>query len=108
MSAVTLYLGAAAAVVAVALYGLLARAHLVRKLLSANLLGSGIFLVLVAVGRRVEPPDPVPSALVLTGIVVSVSTTGFALLLTRRLHEETGKAHLPEDDGPGGGGAAAG
>ncbi|NVJ01083.1 NADH-quinone oxidoreductase subunit K [Myxococcus sp. AM009] len=103
MSAVTLYLGAAAAVVAVALYGLLAREHLVRKLLAANLLGSGIFLVLVAVGRRVEPPDPVPSALVLTGIVVSVSTTGFSLLLARRLHEETGKAHLPEDDGPGGG-----
>jgi multicomponent Na+:H+ antiporter subunit C len=100
MSAVTLYLGAAAGVVAVGLYGMLARAHLVRKLLAANLLGTGIFLILIAVGRRTPEPDPVPHALVLTGIVVAVSTTGFSLLLARRLFGETGKAHLPEEDGP--------
>ena len=100
MSAVTLYLGSAAAVVAVGLYGLLTRTHLVRKLLAANLLGTGTFLVLIALARRTPVPDPVPHALVLTGIVVAVSTTGFSLLLTRRIHAETGEARLPEEGGP--------
>lgn len=97
MSQPQLYFVAAAGVLAAGLYGLVARAHLVRKLLAANLVGGSLFLVLIALARRTEPPDAVPHALVLTGLVVSVSTTAFSLVLARRLREETGQPYLPED-----------
>ena len=83
------------------LYGLIAYAHLVRKVLALNIMGSGVFLVLVALANQPStlPPDPVPHAMVLTGIVVAVSATAFALMLVRRVFEETGKPQLPDEDG---------
>jgi multicomponent Na+:H+ antiporter subunit C len=58
-----------------------------RKILAANLAGSGLFLVLIALARRSVdlPPDPVPHALVLTGILVAVSATALASALHRSL-----------------------
>lgn len=100
MSQPQLYFVAGAAVFALALHGLLTRAHLLRKILAGNLLGTALFMILIALARRTEPPDAVPHALVLTGIVVSVSTTAFALVLARRIHQETGQARLPEERGP--------
>jgi multicomponent Na+:H+ antiporter subunit C len=100
MSPPPLYFAAGAAVFAIGLYGLLAHAHLLRKILAANVLATGISLVLIALARRDggEAPDAVPHALVLTGIVVSVSTTAFSLVLTRRLRERTGHPRLPEEE----------
>jgi len=82
----------------IGLYGFIAHAHLVRKILAMNIMGSAIFLLLISAARRdpTTPPDPVPHAMVLTGIVVSVSFTAFALALTRRVYAETGQAYLPE------------
>lgn len=67
--------------------GVFFAAHLLRKILAVNLAGSGLFLIMVAMARREPnaPPDPVPHALVLTGIVVAVSATAVALVLYRRL-----------------------
>jgi multicomponent Na+:H+ antiporter subunit C len=50
-------------------------------------MGAGVFHVLIAVAYRgIETiPDPVPHALVLTGIVVAVSATALALTLGLRL-----------------------
>ncbi|MBC7174144.1 MAG: cation:proton antiporter subunit C [Polyangiaceae bacterium] len=89
MSQWTVYATSGVAVVAVALYGLFASEYLMRRIIAANLIGSGVFLVLVALARRAPdgPPDPVPHALVLTGIVVSVSATACALALAKRLAE---------------------
>jgi multicomponent Na+:H+ antiporter subunit C len=80
-------------------YALIAHAHFLRKILAINIMGSGIFLLLVAVARRSpgSMPDPVPHAMVLTGIVVAVSATALILALTRRIHTETGAVSLPED-----------
>lgn len=68
--------------------GLLACSHLLRKILAINIMASGIFLVLVTIafgsGKEI---DPVPHAMVLTGIVVSVSFTGLALALACRVQE---------------------
>lgn len=83
---------------AVGLHGLLAHRDLFRKILSFNVMGSGIFAILLATSGDEPLQDPVPHALVLTGIVVAVSATAFALILARRLHEETGRSELPEDD----------
>jgi len=78
------------------LYTLIVQAHLLRKILAFNVMGSGVFLVLVALAKRTEDalPDPVPHAMVITGIVVAVSATALALTLMLKLAKETGKAEL--------------
>lgn len=80
------------------LFALLADRHLLRKVIALNVLGGAAFLMLAAIASRgrTDVPDPVPHAMVLTGIVVAVSVTAFALALVRRLHAETGRAELPE------------
>lgn len=78
--------------------GLLLCTHLVRRILAFNLMGNGAFLVLVGLAQRNDIPDPVPQAMVLTGIVVSVAATALALALTRRFHTLAGQLQLPEDE----------
>jgi len=73
-------------------------AHLLRRVLAFNLMGSGAFLVLVGLAQRGGVPDPVPQAMVLTGIVVAVAATALALAMVRRLHALTGRLELPEDE----------
>ncbi|ADI14864.1 sodium:proton antiporter [Truepera radiovictrix] len=99
MTPLTLYLAASALLFAGGLYTLLSQPHLLRKVLALNVMGSAVFLFLVSEARRAPQglPDPVAHALVLTGIVVAVSATAFALALVRRLHAQTGRTELPED-----------
>jgi len=81
------------------LHALIVHAHLLRKILAINVMGSGVFLVLVALGVRAPgaPPDPVPHAMVITGIVVAVSATALALALLLRMQAKTGRTRLPEE-----------
>ena len=80
------------------LYALIVYQHLLRKLLAINIMGSGVFLVLVSLAARVPGvPDPVPHAMVITGIVVAVSATALGLVLMLRLRDVTGKAELPQN-----------
>lgn len=65
--------------------GVVLLAHSLRKILAFNLMGSGVFLVLVGLAQRDGGVDPVPQAMVLTGIVVAVAATALALALARRL-----------------------
>jgi multicomponent Na+:H+ antiporter subunit C len=76
-----------AAIIGVGLHGLIARPHLLRKLIALNVIGAGVFLILVALAARPGDggPDPVPHAMVLTGIVIAVSFTAFAVVLAVRL-----------------------
>lgn len=78
-------------------HGILFARQLMRKVLALNLMGPGVFMVFVALAARTpsESPDPVPQAMVLTGIVVAVSTTSLMLALIRRLYRETGLTELP-------------
>ena len=93
-----LYLATAATLFAIGVYGLLQRRHLLRKVLAVNLMGVAVFLLLITLGGGTEgPPDPVPQAMVLTGIVIAVSATAFALALLRRLHAATGESELDDD-----------
>ena len=80
------------------LYALIVHAHLLRKILAINVMGSGVFLVLVALGGRTPgaAPDPVPHAMVITGIVVAVSATALALALLLRVQAKTGRTRLAE------------
>ena len=96
MSDAALYALAGAGLYALGLYGLIVRAHLLRKLLAFNIMSSGVFLALVALGqpRPGAGADPVPQALVLTGIVVALSATALAAALLRRLYNEKGGTRL--------------
>ncbi|WAC29300.1 NADH-quinone oxidoreductase subunit K [Ancylobacter sp. SL191] len=79
----------ACALVGLGLYGALTHAAPLRRVLSFNLLGAGVFLLFGVAARRGAaaglPGDPVPQALVITGIVVAFAATALALMLLRRL-----------------------
>lgn len=80
---------------ALALFGFLARRHLIRRIIAVNIMGSGAFLVFLGMAARGgEAADPVPQALVITGIVVAVATTALGLAVLVRLHRETGRLTL--------------
>lgn len=98
MGPLDVYLLAAAGTVGIGVYGLLLADHLLRKLLALNLLGSGVFLLLVVLSSRGGMADPVSHALVLTGLVVAVSVTAFALALLDRLYRETGEIRIDAAD----------
>lgn len=91
MSPFGLYAASASATVAIAVVEAFGASEPVRRLLAINIAYSGVFLVFVAIARRAASglADPIPHALVLTGIVVSVSSTVVALALTRRLVKAT-------------------
>ena len=60
-----------------------------QRIIALNVMGSGVFMMLITIAYRGPDaaPDPIPHALVLTGIVVAVSATAVALALGRRLRE---------------------
>jgi multicomponent Na+:H+ antiporter subunit C len=92
------YLAAGVALVCLALYALVVRRHLLRKIIAMNVMGAGVFLVLVGLAARGGREDPVPHALVLTGIVVSVATSGLAVAAARAIHRATGRTDLTDDE----------
>ena len=71
----------------------LVQAAALARILAINVAGPGVFLVFVTLAYRGlgAVPDPVPHALVLTGIVVAVSATALALALVRRLPAASGE-----------------
>ena len=109
MSPTTLFGLCGAALVGIGLYGLLTDPRVLRKIIAFNLVGSGVFLLFGVVARRGAAAglagDPVPQALVITGIVVAFSATALAVALLLRLHDAGGGATLdaPVDDGGAGG-----
>jgi multicomponent Na+:H+ antiporter subunit C len=85
-----LYIGCGLLLLVFGLWSFLVHPPLLRKLIAINVMGAGVFHVLVAIAYRgIEtPPDPVPHALVLTGIVVAVSATALALAFGQRLERD--------------------
>ena len=103
--------------VAVILFGigfisLLLHTNLIKKIIGLNIMDTAIYLFLAAKGYiegRVAPIvvdgavaevskyiNPIPSGLVLTGIVVSVSVTAFSLALVKRFYNKYGTLNLDE------------
>lgn len=72
---------------AIGLLGIVLAGHVMRKILSLNVMGIGIFMLLIAIAEQGESlVDPVPHAMVLTGIVIAAAGTALALNLMVRLH----------------------
>ena len=91
-----------AALVGLGLYGLIVSPKPLRKILAFNVMGSGVFLVFGIVARKGAiaglPSDPVPQAMVITGIVVAFAASALAVALILRLQEETGRVALDSDE----------
>lgn len=81
MTQVLFYLLLGVTLWAIGLHGLLARVDSIRRIIAINIMGSGVFMVMVSLAARTEEPDPVMHALVVTGLVVAISATAFALRL---------------------------
>lgn len=83
------------------LYGAITDARPLRKILGFNLLGAGVFLIFGLVARRGAAAgfagDPVPQALVITGMVVAFAATAMAVALLLRLFAASGAATLDAD-----------
>ena len=92
---------------------LLLHKNLIKKIVGLGIMDSSIYLMLTSTGYvygKVDPivedvtepvsalvyGNPVPTGLVLTGIVVSVSVTAFLLALTVRLYKIYGTLNLDE------------
>lgn len=95
----------------IGLTNLLLQRNMIKKIIGLNIMDTAVYLFLAAKGYvagRGAPiiedgitsasayVNPVPAGLVLTGIVVSVSVTAFALALTLRLHEAYGTLNIDE------------
>ncbi len=74
--------------------GLFLCGHFFKKIIATKILGTAVFLLFISLGKRnaMEFADPVPQAMVITGIVVAVSAGAFALALARRIWRETGQS----------------
>ncbi|HEY0335263.1 MAG TPA: NADH-quinone oxidoreductase subunit K [Stenotrophomonas sp.] len=91
----------AAALVGIGLYGLIVNPQPLRKILSFNLIGNGVFLVCAVIARKGAAlgmaGDPVPQALLITAIVVAFSASALAVALLLRLFEVSGTTSLDEN-----------
>lgn len=101
MNEITLFGLCGAALVGMGVYGLIVNPQPLRKILAFNVLGGGVFVLFGVVARRGAAAgfggDPVPQALVITGLVVAFAATALAVALLLRLHAVTGAATLRPD-----------
>lgn len=95
----------------VGFWGLLAKDHLVKKVIALNILSCAVITLFIYQGSRtgVTAPilvsgiddivDPVPQALMLTTIVIGVCLTALALSLAYRLFREYGSMDIRKIEG---------
>jgi len=97
----TLFGLTAAALVGLGIYALIVNPQPLRKILAFNVVGNGVFVLFGAVAFRGAGAgwggDPVPQALLITGLVVAFSATALAVAVLLRLNDETGSATLAPD-----------
>ncbi len=72
---------AGAGLAGLGLYGLVVAVEALRRLIAVNVATSGLFLLFGAVAGRGAEPDPVPLALIITGIVVAFAASALAVAL---------------------------
>lgn len=101
MDAATLFGLCAAGLVGLGLYALIVNPQPLRKIVAFNVVGSGVFLLFGAIAHRGAAAgwggDPVPQALLITGLVVAFSATALALAVLLRLFDESGSVTLDPD-----------
>ena len=107
-------LAAGLGMVLIGLWGMLSRKHLIRIIIGFSVLDTGIHMVMVSIGYvtgRTAPivdaavgvagaagrvVDPLPSALVLTAIVIGLGVTAVMLSYAVRIHRERGSLSIDD------------
>jgi multicomponent Na+:H+ antiporter subunit C len=83
----------ATSLVGLGLFSVITNPQPLRKIIAFNVIGNGVFLLFGVVAHRGAAAglgaDPVPQALVITGIVVAFSATALAVALLLRLAKQT-------------------
>ena len=87
----------------IGLYTVISKSNLIKKLMGLNIMETSVFLFFISIGavKGGKAPiieatsgtlfvNPLPQALILTGIVVAVSTTALALSLIIKIYEHCG------------------
>lgn len=99
MTTFLVYSLTAALLAGLGVHGLVTRRHLLRQIMALNVIAGGVFLLLISTAyrNRGEFADPVPQAMVLTGIVVAISATAFALALLRRIYQAQQSTQAEEE-----------
>jgi len=88
---------------------MLTHSNLIKKIIGMNIMDTAVFLFFVAIGyvRGGRAPvlvpgeeqafiNPLPTALILTGIVVAVSVTAYALSLVIKVYQHYGTVDAEE------------
>lgn len=103
----SIIIAAGALLILIGLWGLLTRSNLIKMILGFTIMDTGTHLLIVGLGYRdgAAAPiidgsipatsafvDPVPSALVLTAIVIGLAVTALMLAYAVRLHASRGSA----------------
>jgi len=95
-----LFYFASIALLLIGLYAMISKKNLIKKIMGLNIFSTSVLLFLIAMGYRKggAPPieaegvgffvNPLPHALVLTGIVVALALTSFALVLIINIYKE--------------------
>ncbi len=99
METYQIYSVSSAVIFVIGIGGVIMAKHFLKKIIATIIMGGGVFLCLVSYAHRdaISFADPVPHALVITGIVVAVTSAAFALSLTRRIHQLTGEETFPSE-----------
>ena len=84
----TLYIVTGVGIFVLGLLGVIIHKGYLRKLISLNLFTSGIFLIFISTTMQNTNADPVVTALVLTGLVVTLGATAFGVMLIRAYYKE--------------------
>lgn len=85
---ITLYTVGGVAIFVMGLVGVILQKRYLHKLISLNIFTSGIFLILISTTHHGKQADALAQALVLTGLVVTLGTTAFALMLIRAYYKK--------------------
>ena len=104
MDTATLFGLCAAVLVGLGLYALIVNPQPLRKIVAFNVMGGGVFLLFGAIAHRGAAfdwgGDPVPQALLITGLVVAFCATALAIGLLLRLFDAAGSATLASEAPP--------
>ena len=94
----------------VGFYMLITRRNVIKKIIGLNIMETSVFLFLISVGyleggisaivvqgaKSSTMVNPIPQAMVLTGIVIAVSTSALALSLALKFYSHYGTLNVDE------------
>jgi multicomponent Na+:H+ antiporter subunit C len=90
MTLESFYTGVSVLLFFLGFYNLIVQPNPMRKLLAINISASGVFLMVLSGSTEIfKTYDTVAHAIVLTGVVVTVGSTAFGLILLKKIYDKS-------------------